>query len=153
MAKQLISADGSPYSVWQRRTRFFCLIMLFWGIAEVAIGITFVILMHFLDISSIEPMEGVVLGAGTAISGVLNMIVAALGLRGARDPKKITLFFWIVLIDAVMSSWQFAGNWSLGQIHPAAVVSLIAVLVLAACAWNVRGQTGYFDHHPQPGDD
>lgn len=32
------------------------------------------------------------------------------------------------------------------------VVSLAVVLVYAACAWNVRGQTGYFDNHPHPND-
>ena len=26
-------------------------------------------------------------------------------------------------------------------------------LAYAACAWNVRGQTGYFDNHPKPEDD
>lgn len=40
-----------------------------------------------------------------------------------------------------------------GQVDPAMVFSLVVVLVYAACAWNVRGQTGYFDNHPKPEDD
>ena len=32
-------------------------------------------------------------------------------------------------------------------------MSLIIVLAFAACAWNVRGQTGYFDNHPHPDEE
>ena len=76
-----------------------------------------------------------------------------MGLWGAYNPKRITVFFWLVVLDAVLSSWSTASAVSRGQIDPATTLSLIIVLAFAACAWNVRGQTGYFDNHPHPDEE
>ena len=41
----------------------------------------------------------------------------------------------------------------MGILDPASLVSLAVTFTYAACAWNVRGQTGYFDRHPHPEDE
>ncbi|MEG1098155.1 MAG: hypothetical protein RSD80_04920, partial [Raoultibacter sp.] len=73
-----------------------------------------------------------------------------LGLRGAKNPKKIALFFWIALIDAVLTAWSLVSSISQGLIDVTAIISGAVIVVLAICAWQVRGQTGYFDNHPMP---
>ena len=45
----------------------------------------------------------VVLGIGCAIGCVLNIIVGALGVRGANDPGKITPFWVVTIISFVLS--------------------------------------------------
>ena len=125
--KQHISADGTPYTIWQLRTRWLCIALLVWAILE--------------------------LGGYTIANGAVNIVVAILGLWGAYNPKRITVFFWLVVLDALLSSWSTASAVSQGQIDPATTLSLVIVLAFAACAWNVRGQTGYFDNHPHPDED
>ena len=39
--KVRISADGTPYTVWQTRTRILCLIYLVWALLEIAVGAGF----------------------------------------------------------------------------------------------------------------
>ena len=84
---------------------------------------------------------------------MFNLIIALSGLWGAYNPRRITLFFWSAFLTALLSVWQVVSAWSMGQVDPAMVFSLVVVLAYAACAWNVRGQTGYFDNHPKPEDD
>lgn len=91
-------------------------------------------------------------GATTITSGVINLVVALSGLWGAHNPRKITFFFWAVFVNALMSSWAVASAWSMGEYDPAALTSVLVALTYAVCAWNVRGQTGYFDNHPHPDD-
>lgn len=152
--KELFSADGSPYTPWQRRTRIMCLIMIVWAALEIAVGAGFVTLAQLGILAPLIELSGhVAVGINTLINGLFNLIVGILGVRSARNPYKSAAFFWLVIINAVLMSWDFASAWSHGSVSLSAVVSLLLVLLLAACAWNVRGQTGYFDKHPYPEDE
>ena len=33
--KELISADGTPYTPWQKRTRYMCIGLIVWAIIEI----------------------------------------------------------------------------------------------------------------------
>lgn len=150
--KVRISADGTPYTVWQTRTRILCLIYAAWAVAEIAVGAGFITIRAIGLFDPTDLIPNITFGGSTVVSGVLNLIIALSGLWGAHNPRRITLFFWVSFLVALLSAWAVASAWSMGEVDPAMVVSLAVVLVYAACAWNVRGQTGYFDNHPHPND-
>ena len=47
-----------------------------------------------------------------------------------------------------MTAWALASSVSAGTCDLTSLVSGLFVIALAVCAWQVRGQTGYFDAHP-----
>ncbi len=150
--KVRLSADGTPYTVWQRRTRVLCLVYVAWALVEIATGAGFLTIRAIGLFDPTEPVPIMTFGSSTVVSGVLNLLVAFSGLWGAHNPRRITVFFWATLLAALLSSWQVASAWSMGEMDPAMVFSLAVTLVYATCAWQVRGQTGYFDNHPHPED-
>lgn len=117
------------------------------------VGIVFIILAEFFGMKSFDLIPSIVLGGETLVAGVVGIAVAISGIIGAKDPRKITLFFWIVSLDGLLALWDLASKISQAQFNPAAVLTLVILLFLMACAWNVRGQTGYFDRHPRPEDE
>ena len=148
--KQRISADGSPYTAWQKRTRIFCLLTIVWAGIELAAGAGIISLRQLLpfDISWLTGQLAV--GPNTLVGGLFSLAAGLLGIRSAYDPHKSALFFWLVIATTVLVVWDFASAWSMGLVSPSALTSLLCMLFLAACAWNIRGQTGYFDKHPVP---
>lgn len=151
--KQRISADGSFYTIWQLRTHWLCVALIFWSIVELGVGIG-LFSLSFLGIFHLQEfVPALNVGPYTIANGILNLIAALLGLWGAYNPRHITVFFWLVILDALLSSWSTASAVSQGQIDPVTTFSLVIVLAFAACAWNVRGQTGYFNKHPHPEDE
>lgn len=148
--KELISADGRPYSKWQRRTRTLCMLLLVYATLEIAAGIVFVCLGQFAQFYLSDVAGGLSITLDTLVFGCYNLVMALLGLRGAKDPKKIGLFFWAILINAILMSWQVASDISVGHLEISSLITLIICMVFTVCAWNVRGQTGYFDNHPMP---
>lgn len=150
--KVRISANGVPYSIWQYRTHFLSIALLIYGVLGVASGLG-IMTLSALDVFEVsEAVPGLSMGLSTVGGGVFNLVVAVSGIWGAYDPRKITLFFWVVFLNALLNSWQAASLWSQGQMDPTTLMSLIIALAYAVCAWNVRGQTGYFDNHPHPDD-
>lgn len=149
--KPRLSADGSPYTAWQERTRLLCLALIAWAMVELAVGCGIITLVSIGIIDPAVLFPNLRFGPSTVISGVLNLVVAAFGLWGAYNPRRITVFFWAVFLNALLNSWQVASAWSAGEYDPATTASLLIGLAFAVCAWNVRGQTGYFDNHPMPG--
>ena len=150
---KLFKADASQFSKWQRRTYYSCLVMFVIAVLLCVVGIAFVILAEFFGMKSFDLIPSIVLGGETLVAGVVGIAVAVSGLIGAKDPSKITLFFWFVTLDGLLALWDLASKISQSQLNPAAVLSLVILLFLVACAWNVRGQTGYFDRHPHPEDE
>ena len=143
--------DGKPMTGWQVWLRRLCLFVMFWAVAELLLG---AVLWgaHLLGVSlwadagaaAAEPVMGVV----ALFGAVLNLAIGVLGVRGAKNPRKIALFFWITFVDAMLTTWALASSVSTGTCDVTSLVSGLFVIVLAVCAWQVRGQTGYFDAHP-----
>ena len=150
---KLLSADMSQFSKWQRLTFYACKVMFVVAILLSLVGIVFVVLAEFFGMKSFDLIPSIVLGGETIVAGAVGIAVAIAGITGAKDPRKITVFFWVVTLDGLLALWDLASKISQGQLNPAAVITLVILLFLVACAWNVRGQTGYFDHHPHPEDD
>ena len=145
-------ANGQPMTVWQVWLRRLCFVLIAWASVVVVCGI---VLAAFSLFSALPSVFGVDVGAMEyAIGGVtfaaalLNLVIGIIGVRGAEDPGRMALFFWIVLVDAVLTAWSLASSVSYGFFDPTSIVSGLFIILLAVCAWQVRGQTGYFEQHP-----
>ena len=152
-----IGDDGKPMTIWQIWLRRLCMVMLIWSGLEI-IASAFAFTMPYFNG---RPVQELLLNPGqkiqismlglTALFGVItDIFVGFLGIRGAKNPSKIALFFWITLIDAVITAWALASSISEGSVEITSLISSLFILTLATCAWMVRGQTGYFDKHPTP---
>lgn len=150
-AKPLVGDDGAPMTTWQIWLRRLCMLTVAWALVELVAG-SMLWAAYLLDI----PLLGSIgrdlvapqMGAMAFLGALLNLAIGALGIRGAKNPRKITLFFWIVFADAVLTAWALASSLSYGTCDLTSLVSGLFVIALAVCAWQVRGQTGYFDEHP-----
>lgn len=157
--KVFLGADGKPMTSWQIWLRRLCIVLLVWAGLEVLLGVLLFVLSGFVSADLLKGIEGLgsdidaqffakFLGVSAMVGAVVNAAVALLGIRGAKNPKKIALFFWIALIDAVLTAWALASSISQGIVDPSSLVSGVFIISLAVCAWQVRKQTGYFDVHP-----
>ena len=83
-----------------------------------------------------------VLAGGAIVSGVIDLVVGLLGLRGAKDPNKIMPFFVIAIIGAVFAVLNLVGCLASGQAGgtdiASAVVQLVLMVVCVVLANNVR---------------
>ena len=129
---QSVGENGAPMTIWQVGAAL-------WG--------AYLFARMVLDVEPSVLAEPVV-GAMAMAGACLNLAIGFLGLRGARNPRKITLFFWITFVDAMLTAWALASSVSAGTCDLTSLVSGLIVIALAVCAWQVRGQTGYFDAHP-----
>ncbi|MEG0015994.1 MAG: hypothetical protein RRZ85_03900 [Gordonibacter sp.] len=150
--KQHTGTDGKPMSVWQIWLLRLCVVMLVWAVLELAFGVGFWVfgaLFPGMQIFGLEVGSITASVVSTAlVSAALNLVIGLLGIRGAKNPCKITLFFWITLADAVLTAWAMASNIASGIFDVTGIVSGLFIVALAVCTWQVRGQTGYFDEHP-----
>lgn len=145
-------ADGKPMSVWQIWLWRLCVVMLVWSIVELVFGMGFWVFGTLLPevriaSSAVGDITASIVST-TLVSAALNMVMSLLGIRGAKNPCKMTLFFWIILADAVLTAWAMASNIASGLFDITGIVSGLFIIALAVCTWQVRGQTGYFDEHP-----
>lgn len=150
-AGALVGDDGVPMTAWQVWLRRLCLFVIVWAVAELLLGAALWGAFLFARLAlGIEPsvLAEPVVGAMAMVGACLNLVIGLLGLRGARNPRKITLFFWITFVDAMLTAWALASSVSGGSCDLTSLVSGLFVIALAICAWQVRGLTGYFDVHP-----
>lgn len=83
------------------------------------------------------------LGGGAIISGVIDLIVGILGLRGAKDPKRIGGFFAIAVIGLIIAAINLAITlFSAQQLDfatlSAPIAQLVVMLICVILANNVR---------------
>lgn len=152
-AKQVerLGDDGAVMTAWQIWLRRLCLLVVVWALAEFALG-ALLWAAYLLNIPLLgdigRDLVSPELSVMAFLGALLNLVIGALGIRGAKDPRRITLFFWITFIDAMLTAWALASSVSYGSCDVTSLVSGLFVIALAVCAWQVRGQTGYFDIHP-----
>lgn len=102
---------------------------------------------------NVEGADQVTVAAGAAIvlliaafilvSGVIDLIVGILGLRGAKDPKKIGGFFAIAVIGLILAAINLAITLFSGQqldfaTLSAPIAQLVVMLICVILANNVR---------------
>lgn len=146
-----VCAVGAPMTTWQVWLRRLCLFVVVWAIAELLLGAAlWGGYLFSRSVLGVEPsvLAEPVVGAMAMVGACLNLVIGLLGIRGAKNPCRITLFFWITFIDAMLTAWALASSVSTGSLDLTSLVSGLFVIALAVCAWQVRGLTGYFDVHP-----
>lgn len=151
MSAAPVGDDGVPMTRWQLWLRRLCLFVIAWAVVELLLGAAlwggYLFSLLVLDVEPAVLAEPIV-GAMAMVGACLNLVIGLLGVRGAKNPCKITLFFWITFVDAMLTAWALASSVSAGSCDLTSLVSGLFVIALAVCAWQVRGQTGYFDVHP-----
>lgn len=83
------------------------------------------------------------IGAFILVSGVIDLIVGILGLRGAKDPKKIGGFFAIAVIGLILAAINLAITLFSGQqldfaALSAPIAQIVVMLICVILANNVR---------------
>lgn len=153
-SKEQVCSTGQyvqSMSVWQVWLRRLCLFVIVWAIAELLLGAVLwgaYLLGISLWTDTAAEFAMPVVGAMALLGALLNLLIGVLGVRAAKNPCRITLFFWITFVDAMLTAWALASSVSTGTCDLTSLVSGLFVIALAVCAWQVRGQTGYFDIHP-----
>lgn len=82
----------------------------------------------------------IALGVGTIIGGVVNLVIALLGLRGAKNPRKIGAFFVLSIIGVVLGLISLGMGIAQGTFQWSSLVSLALVVVCAVLAYNIKKQ-------------
>ena len=89
---QSVGENGAPMTIWQVWLRRLCLFVIVWAIAEVLLGAAlwgaYLFARMVLDVEPSVLAEPVV-GAMAMAGACLNLAIGFLGLRGARNPRKI----------------------------------------------------------------
>lgn len=104
------------------------------------------------DFPNVEGSDRALVAAGAAmmialtviliLSGVIDLIVGILGLRGAKDPKRIGAFFVIAVIGLILAVVNLAITVATGQTDPgslsAPIAQMVVMLVCVILANNIR---------------
>lgn len=80
------------------------------------------------------------LGVGTVVGGVINLIIGFLGLRGAKNPKKIGAFLVLCIIGLILGIAGIVLNVMNGAFQWTDLVSVVIVIVCTILAFSVRKQ-------------
>lgn len=91
------------------------------------------------DVSEIADVM-LVLGVATVFSAVVNIVIAVLGLRGAKNPSKIGPFFVLSIIGTVWYAIGMIGSLARGMIDINTAVNLVVVVVCLVLALNIKKQ-------------
>lgn len=79
-------------------------------------------------------------GIGILIGGVINLIIGLLGLRGAKNPHKIGLFFVLCIIGLVLGIVGIVMNVMQGAFQWTSLVSVVIVAVCTFLAHSIKKQ-------------
>lgn len=79
-------------------------------------------------------------GIGIIIGGVINLIIGLLGLRGAKNPHKIGLFFVLCIIGLVLGIVGIVMNIMQGAFQWTSLVSVVIVAVCTLLAHSIKKQ-------------
>lgn len=130
----------------QRVLRVLCRVMVGWALLSFVVdeGILLVQETPLFDMFGNLDLFMVFL-ARSAIplaSFVANVAYAFLGAIGARTPSRITPFFAIAFVSALLGGWDLASKISLGTAGLLYSVEVLFVIVTACVAWQVK-KTSY----------
>ena len=79
-------------------------------------------------------------GGILVVTGIIDLIIGLLGLRGAKNPKKIGIFFVLSLIGVVLGAIGLVSDIMQGTLQPASIASLLLVAVCAGLAYTIKKQ-------------
>lgn len=146
----LSTERGKTVSGSQKALKIISIILVVWSILVIALG-------AFLAAGSAVPgmsaetidMGGEVtdmataalaFGIGTAIGGVINLVIGLLGLRGAKNPHKIGLFFVLCIVGLVLGVVGIVMDFMQGSFQWTSLVSVVIVAVCTYLAHSIKKQ-------------
>ena len=91
--------------------------------------------VNAMDPNDPDLVAGIAVGLVLVGSGVVDLVVGALGLRGARDPRKVKPFFVLCVIGLAI---EVAGDvWlaAQGMLSSIGASGAVELLVIGACTW------------------
>ena len=145
-AKAEVERSGS-----QKALRVISIVLVVFAVISIVLGLAFLALIAAgLGTDAVNAMDpndpdlvagiavGLVLGVVLVGSGVVDLVVGALGLRGARDPRKVKPFFVLCVIGLAI---EVAGDvWlaAQGMLSSIGASGAVELLVIGACTWLAR---------------
>ena len=142
-AKAEVERSGS-----QKALRVISIVLVVFAVISIVLGLAFLALIAAgLGTDAVNAMDpndpdlvagiavGLVLGVVLVGSGVVDLVVGALGLRGARDPRKVKPFFVLCVIGLAI---EVAGDvWlaAQGMLSSIGASGAVELLVIGACTW------------------
>ncbi|RNL18385.1 hypothetical protein DMP07_08590 [Slackia faecicanis] len=129
----------------QRTLRVLCRIMMGWAVLSLVVeeGVLLVQETPLFDIPG-NPALLAAFAAGSIMplaSFAANAAYAFLGFIGARTPTRITPFFAVAFVSALLGGWDLASKISLGTASVPYAVEVLFVIVTACVAWQVKKTT------------
>lgn len=134
----------------QKALKVISIILVIWAIVGILLG-------AFLAAGSAVPglsaesidMDGTTMnmstaalgfGIGIIITGVIDLIIGLLGLRGAKNPHKIGLFFVLCIIGLVLGVIGLVMNIMQGAFQWTSLVSVLIVAMCTFLAYSIKKQ-------------
>ena len=74
------------------------------------------------------------LGGGTIVGGIVDLVIGLLGLRGAKNPRKVGPFFVLCIIGLVLGLVGLGMSLAQGTFD---LWSLVSVVIVAVCLYPV----------------
>lgn len=129
----------------QRALRALCRIMLGWSLLSFIVeeGVLLVEKTPLFLMPSNPDLFVAFLLASVmpVLSFAANAVYALLGTIGARTPAKITPFFAIAFVIAMLGGWDLASKISLGTAGLSYAFEVLFVIATACVAWQVKKTT------------
>lgn len=134
----------------QRTLKIVSIVLIIWAIVEVLLGVFLAagsavpgMSTESIDVNgSMMAMSTAALGIGIGVivAGVINLIIGLLGLRGAKNPAKIGVFFVLCIIGLVLSIIGIVMSVMQGSFQWSNLVSLLIVAVCTYLASQIKKQ-------------
>lgn len=81
-----------------------------------------------------------VLGVTLVIGGVVDLVIGLLGLRGAKNPRKVGPFFVLCIIGLVLGLVSLGMSIAQGSFNPWSLASLVIIAVCLYLSAQVKKQ-------------
>lgn len=134
----------------QKTLKIISIVMIVWAVITVVIGALLAAGSALPDLAQDTiDVSGTTLNAASAVltaglivvvNGVLNFIVGCFGLRGAKNPKKIGVFFVLCIINLVLGVLGIVLNIVNGSFQWTSLISLAIVIVCTYLAVAIKKQ-------------
>lgn len=134
----------------QKALKVISVIMIAWAIFVILLGVFLAVgsAVPGMSAESIDMGDGVVdmstaalaLGLGTVIGGIVNLVIGLLGLRGAKNSRKIGAFFIMCIIGLVLGIVGLVLDIMNGALQWSDIVSVLIVVVCTGLAQSIKKQ-------------
>ena len=124
----------------QKALKVVSVLLIIYAVVMTAFGIFLVADGSFLagetiDVNGTAEAANVMaaaLGGGTIVGGIVDLVIGLLGLRGAKNPRKVGPFFVLCIIGLVLGLVGLGMSLAQGTFD---LWSLVSVVIVAVCLY------------------